>query len=119
MNIEPLPNGANGGRDAAGRFTKGNAGGPGNPNARNVNRWRAALIGSVTEEDVEAVVEILVAKAKAGEPWAIKEFLDRTLGKAVQPATHEFDDGERHPVRIIFDMGGRDGDGPASKGTQF
>jgi len=84
MNIQPLPNGPNG-RDGLGRFAKGNPGGPGNPNIRNVNRWRAVLAESVTVEQIKAVIEILVVKAKLGEAWAIHELLDRVLGKAVAP----------------------------------
>ncbi len=84
-----------------------------------MHRLRAILAESVTDEQIKAVIKTLVAKAMAGEPWAIKEILDRTLGKPVQPTAHEPDDGERLPVRIIFDMGGHDGDGLASKGTQF
>ncbi len=42
------------------------------------------LAESVTAEDIRAVLTVLVEKAKAGEPWAVKEFLDRTLGKADQ-----------------------------------
>lgn len=33
----------------------------------------------------------LVRQARAGEPWAIHEFLDRTHGKAVQPAPDHAD----------------------------
>ncbi len=79
----PSTNGSND-RDSLGRFAKGNAGGPGNPFAAAVGRWRSALAKSVTAEDVRAVLSVLVEKAKAGQPWAVKEFLDRTLGKADQ-----------------------------------
>jgi hypothetical protein len=49
--------------------------------------WRGVLADSVTEKDMRAVVRALVAKAKAGEPWAVKELLDRLLGRpaAAQP----------------------------------
>ena len=39
------------------------------------------LAETVTAEDIRAVLTVLVEKAKAGQPWAVKEFLDRTLGK--------------------------------------
>ncbi|MCZ6756594.1 MAG: hypothetical protein O7E49_14895 [Gemmatimonadetes bacterium] len=42
------------------------------------------LAEGVTAEDIRAVLTVLVEKAKAGQPWAVKEFLDRTLGKADQ-----------------------------------
>ncbi len=84
----PLANGGNGGvgQDSRGRFLPGNqaACGRGNPHAARVNAWRSALAQSVTAQDVRAVLKVLVQKAKAGEPWAVKEFLDRTLGKADQ-----------------------------------
>ncbi len=42
------------------------------------------LAETVTEADVREVITQLLEKAKAGQPWAVKEFLDRTLGKADQ-----------------------------------
>lgn len=88
----PSPNGGNGredavaagGRDARGRFGPGNPGGPGNPFAAAAGRWRATLVASVTEEDIAAVVRALVNAAKRGESWAVRELMDRTLGKPVE-----------------------------------
>lgn len=80
----PLPNGDNGlveGRDNKGRFVKGNRGGPGNPQARNVSNWRRALADTVSNADVKKVAKELTKAAKGGEPWAIRELLDRCLGK--------------------------------------
>jgi len=82
--IMPSANGDNGlpaVRDDKGRFLPGNPGGPGNPQARNVGTWRQALAGAVSAEDVAEVTRKLVEAAKAGEPWAVKEFFDRTMGK--------------------------------------
>jgi len=53
-----------------GKFAAGNKGGPGNPYAAHVGRWRSVLLASVTEKDMAAVVRALVKAAKAGEPWA-------------------------------------------------
>ena len=90
-NGEPSTNRANGsGREANGRFAKGNFGGPGNPHAAKVASWRRALAETVTLEDIREIVTALVRKAKQGELSAIKELLDRTLGKpltALDPAT--------------------------------
>ena len=76
----PSPNGANG-HGPDGRFTEGNAGGPGNPHARHVGMLRSALLKAVTEEDMEAVIAKLIELAKGGEIRAIKELLDRALGR--------------------------------------
>ena len=77
---EPTPNGDNG-RDAKGRFTAGNAGGPGNPHAHTVARFRRALLDAVTDEDFTAIAQKLVEQSKAGDIASIRELLNRTLGK--------------------------------------
>ena len=77
---DPSDNGQNG-RDAAGRFTKGNPGGPGNPFAKRVHQLRSALIQAVTEEDIREIVEALVTLAKGGDVAAAREVLSRCLGK--------------------------------------
>ena len=76
--LMPSPNG----RTARGRFAPGNPGGPGNPYAKRVADLRAALLESVTEADIRAVARALVKRAKAGEVPAIRELLDRLVGKA-------------------------------------
>jgi hypothetical protein len=96
--LPPSPNGRDGdeacgtgsdpasepGRDARGRFASGNKGGPGNPYAARVGRWRAIMTEAVTDDDMRAVVAALVAAAKRGESWAVKEVFDRTVGKPVE-----------------------------------
>ena len=80
----PSTNGDNGlvaTRDSKGRFLPGNPGGPGNPQAGSVGRWRQALAEAVSADDLARVAQKLVAAAKAGEPWAVRELLDRCLGK--------------------------------------
>lgn len=69
------------GRDGHGRFAKGNRISRGNPLARRVARLRAALVRAVTPEDIAAVVEALIEKARSGDVAAARELLDRTLGK--------------------------------------
>jgi hypothetical protein len=76
------------GRDTQGKFTKGNAGGPGNPFARQVGRLRKMLLDCVTEEDMAAIGSKLIQLAKEGNVQAIKLLFSYTLGKpapAVQP----------------------------------
>ena len=77
--MTPSANGENG-RDNAGRFTTGNAGGPGNPFAAQVGKLRAALLDAVTEKDVKDVIRAMVTKAKEGDVAAARILLDRCLG---------------------------------------
>ena len=91
-------NGSNGAdvRDGAGRFVAGNPGGPGNPNAKATAAWRSTLADAVTADDLGAVLAVLVDQAKAGEPWAVRELLNRCLGKV----------SERHELSADLDGGG-------------
>ena len=70
------------GRDAGGRFSKGNPGGPGNPHASKVSRLRSALLEAVTADDIRSVIDALVTEAKTGNVPAIREFFNRVLGQA-------------------------------------
>ena len=76
----PSPNG----RDGRGRFATGWRGGPGNPYAAAVGAWRRALTATLTVDDMTAVYRALIDAAKRGEPWAVRELLDRTLGRPVE-----------------------------------
>lgn len=94
----------NGGRDDRGRFCKGNPGGPGNPNVTRLAQWRGALEVVVEPERLRRVVERLIEAAEAGEPWAVKELLDRTLGKPTQPIAADPDGAARHvTMNLTFD----------------
>ena len=79
----PSANGDNG-RDKKGRFTAGNCGGPGNPHSAQVSRLRSALLNAVTEDDMTAVIQALVAKAKKGDVAAARVMFDRVLGKPIE-----------------------------------
>ena len=83
MTQSPSPNGPNG-RDQGGRFVAGNPGGPGNPYGVHVARLRAAMLAAVSEQDMTAIIARLVQLAKDGDVRAIKELLDRTLGRPVE-----------------------------------
>jgi hypothetical protein len=97
------PQAADGGRDAHGRFARGNAGGPGNPFARQVAALRSALLASVTGQDLEDVARALVRQAKEGNVAAAKLLLSYALGRpvpAVDPDTldlHEWGLYQRLP----------------------
>ncbi len=96
-----------GDRDPGGRFVKGNAGGPGNPHNAAIARLRKALHAAVTEEDIEQVISVLVAKAKEGSLPAIRELLDRTIGKATDANIAErLDELERIAAELRDRYGG-------------
>ena len=96
----PTPNGPDG-RDAGGRFAKGNAGGPGNPHARRVARLRALVVEAVTDVDMRDVLATLIRCAIDGEPWAVRELLDRTIGKAQPFVDDDADAAANGKLEII------------------
>jgi hypothetical protein len=69
------------GRDATGRFAPGNPGGPGNPYYRRQAQLKRLLLESVSEEDMQSVLQVLLGLAKSGDLAAIKLFLEYTVGK--------------------------------------
>jgi hypothetical protein len=68
-------------RAPGGRFAKGNAGGPGNPFARQTAALRAYLIEHVTERDLQDILDILLLNAKGGHLPTIKLLFSYILGK--------------------------------------
>jgi hypothetical protein len=83
------------GRDARGRFTKGNPGGPGNPFARHVAKLRSALVQCVGEEDIRQIANGLLVSAKLGHLPSIRTLLMYVLGKpsgAVNPDTLDIEE---------------------------
>ncbi len=100
----PSPNGRNR-RNANGQFAVGNAGGPGNPHGRRVEQLRAALLDAVTDDDVRTIVAKLVEMAKGGDLRAMKEVLDRTLGKSPAGVSlHVSAEGhQQQQIRVVQD----------------
>jgi hypothetical protein len=86
------------GRNRAGRFTAGNSIGKGNPHLQAVARLRTALYACVTEADLQEVVGTLLREAKAGKPWAVRELLDRLLGRPPQAVHLTGDAGDDKPA---------------------
>jgi hypothetical protein len=83
------------GRDAKGRFAKGNPGGPGNPFARYVAKLRSALVDCVSEEDIRQIANGLLVSAKLGHLPSIHVLLLYVLGKpsgTVNPDTLDIDE---------------------------
>jgi hypothetical protein len=73
------------GRDAGGRFVRGNKGGPGNPHARRVAELRSALLEAVTPERVRCLAERLYERALGGDTAAAKLLLAYALGRPAPP----------------------------------
>lgn len=76
---------ARNGRATGGRFAPGNKYGRGNPNNLKAQQLRNTLLSAVTEDDLLKVTRKLIAMAKQGDLGAIRELLDRVLGK---PTAH-------------------------------
>ena len=68
-------------RDERGRFLPGNRGGPGCPFGKRAELFRSAIMRTVTEADMEAIVGKLIAQAKAGDIRATALLFDRVLGR--------------------------------------
>ena len=76
----PSTNGHSG-RDAGGRFARGNTGGPGNPHAQRVARLRSVLLKSVDGAAIQQIMAALTRKAEAGDVAAASLILGYTVGK--------------------------------------
>jgi hypothetical protein len=68
-------------RDGQGRFAKGWKGGPGNPFARRVAALRKTLFDAVSEDDLRAIAQKLVRRAKRGDVAAAKLLLTYLIGR--------------------------------------
>jgi hypothetical protein len=87
---EPSTDGKTTGRDEAGKFMNGNRLGRGGaPLAQRSLALRAALLASVTAEDIAAIVKKLIEKARKGDLRAAREILNRTCGKAINADPRE------------------------------
>ena len=97
------------GHDAKGRWAKGNPGGPGNPFARQVAKLRKVIINRLTEEDLLAITEALLAKAKEGSVGAAKLLLAYALGKPASAPDPDRLDGQelkhfKDQVEVVNDV---------------
>lgn len=59
----------------------------GNKNAVKGKIFYSALLNVIEDDDaiLKMIVQTLIEAAKNGEPWAVKELIDRLDGKAAQP----------------------------------
>jgi hypothetical protein len=69
-------------RDSSGRFAMGNRAGVGNPFARKVAGFRAAILSATTHEDIQAITKKLIEMARKGNLAAAKLHWAYTCGKA-------------------------------------
>lgn len=99
--LAPSPTEPDGQRDPLGRFRPGNKCSRGNPMARKVAAVRKALFAAVRPADIRDVVAALLRQAKAGKIEAIRELLDRLLGKATVMIA-EPDRPDEAPGEIVF-----------------
>lgn len=85
MSEIPSTHGSNGdARTPGGKFAKGNKLGRGNPLAGRAARIRATLLKELKPADAKEIGAMLIVMAKAGDMAAIRELLDRTIGKPAQ-----------------------------------
>src|SRR5262245_7105892 len=75
---------ANKDRDSRGRFAMGNRGGVGNPFARQVAGFRAAILQATTHQDIKAITKKLIDMAKEGNLAAAKLHWAYTCGRPEQ-----------------------------------
>ena len=68
---------------------------PGNQNAAKQRMFydKLRLVLTQQPERLRKIAEELISKAEQGEPWAIKELIDRVDGKAHQAVALENSDG--------------------------
>src|SRR5947208_11123989 len=85
---------ATNGHESNGRFAKGNPGGPGNPFARRVAALRKVIINRLTEADLLAITEALLARAKEGSVGAAKLLLAYGIGKPASAPDPDRLDGQ-------------------------
>jgi hypothetical protein len=98
-----------GGRDPeTGRFVEGYAGGPGRPKAKRAAELRRELLAQTDIGDLREVWAKLLELAKGGDLPAIREVLDRTLGKTVAPVPgeDELEQNKHIVVSLKFDQAG-------------
>jgi len=80
MKRKPTTHGSTG-QGPDGKFLPGNKLGKGNPLAGRAAQIRARLLARVSDDDVDCIMDQLIAKAKGGDLLNIRELLDRVIGR--------------------------------------
>ena len=89
------------GRNAKGQFAEGNkAGSYSKDIARKTQILRQVFMDELKEEDIRQICRVLIRKAKRGQLAAIKEVMDRGMGKVPQAMELGGQDGE--PLEVTF-----------------
>jgi hypothetical protein len=91
------------GREANGRFARGNPGGPGNPFARRTAAARKAFCDAVSHEDLVEIARAMKAKAKGGDVAAAKLVLAYAVGKpadVVEPDTLDLEEFKQYEEEV-------------------
>ena len=95
------------GRDPeTGRFIEGHPGGPGRPKGKRTAELRRELLAETDINELRQVWAKLLELAKGGDLAAIKEVLDRTLGRPVQAVDVEPNDAGPMSITLQFDDAG-------------
>jgi hypothetical protein len=72
-------------RESNGHFKRGQSGNPGgSPSPTHGRRYRKILDQELTDDKLTKIIRSLISRAEKGEPWAVKELLNRLYGKPVQ-----------------------------------
>src|SRR4029079_2115161 len=79
--MNPSTNPSETGRTNSGQFAKGNRCGRGNPFARKVASFRAAIINTTTAGELAQMANILKQQALGGDKQAIKLYFQYTVGR--------------------------------------
>lgn len=99
----PLLNGAI--RDTAGRFAPGTKAGPGNPFSKQINQLRSALYRSITEGNVNEIIQNMIFKAcdPSGKDAvaAAKLVLGYVVSQPHEIGGDEPDEGNMMSVRVL------------------
>jgi hypothetical protein len=77
---------------------------PNNSNAKKGKLFYSELRKALVQQDqlnLRRIADKLVEKAIDGEPWAVKEIMDRVDGKAVQTTEVSGIDGEAMELKLI------------------
>src|SRR3990172_5703848 len=94
------------GHDSKGRFTTGNKG-RGRRGPRVFVDHRAALRAAISPEDVYKCGRMMLAAAAKGILTALRDVLDRTLGRPEAAVTITHAGGQRARADVLADLAGR------------